>query len=97
MRIIWSPRAILRAQEAAEFIALDKPSAASDWLDGLVRAVERLERFPKSGRVTPEFGRAEIREVQYHAHRVVYEIAGSEVHILTVRRSRMLLDEDELV
>ena len=33
MKIIWSPPALDRAAEIAEYIAQDKPSAAEKWID----------------------------------------------------------------
>ncbi|MCD8512336.1 MAG: type II toxin-antitoxin system RelE/ParE family toxin [Nitrincola sp.] len=46
MMIEWSPLALERAGEIAGYIALDKPSAAESWLDGLFESVERLEPHP---------------------------------------------------
>ena len=97
MKIVWSPLAIERAYEAAAFIAADKPEAALRWLDGLFKAVDRLERFPESGRVVPEIGMAEYREIVYgRAYRVIYRIEKSRLSILTVRNFAQLLDPSEL-
>ena len=51
MKIVWSPLAIERAYEQAVYIAQDRPQAALKWLDGLFSVVERLVRFPESGRI----------------------------------------------
>ena len=97
MRIIWSPRAVERAFEAATFIAGDKPGAAHAWLDGLFEAIDRLQQFPESGRVVPEIGLPEFREVIYRrAYRVVYRIETARVVILTVRNCAELLNQDEI-
>lgn len=96
MKIVWSPLAIDRAEEHARTIAQDHPAAALKWLDGLFKVVDRLERFPKSGRVVPEIGSEEFREVVYRsAHRVIYRL-GKNVEILTVRSFSQQLDPDEL-
>lgn len=42
MKIVWSPLAIDRASEIAEYIALDKPSAAEKWIQKLFLKVEQL-------------------------------------------------------
>jgi len=39
MKIVWSPLALKRVQEIATYIAMDKPSAAEDWISGLFKAV----------------------------------------------------------
>ena len=97
MKIIWSPLAVERAYEEARYIAQDKPLAALSWLDRLFESTDRLEKFPRSGRVVPEIGLPEYREVIYKSHRVIYRIDKSVVAILTVRRSSQLLDTSEVV
>jgi plasmid stabilization system protein ParE len=96
LKVIWAPLAIERAYEAASYIAEDKPEAALKWLDGLFRVTDRLERFPKSGRVVPEISSEEFREVIYRSHRVIYRIDKASVSILTVRNSAQPLDPAEL-
>ena len=96
MKVIWSPLAIERAHEEARYIAQDKPEAAHKWLDGLFKVTDRLERFPKSGRIVPEIASEEFREVIYRSHRVVYRIEQSFVSILTVRSFAQQLNPAEL-
>lgn len=97
MKIIWSPLAIKRAYEAAGYIAGDKPDAALRWLDGLFEVTDRLKRFPESGRIVPEIGVPDFREVIYRrAYRVIYRVEKTRVSILTVRNCAQLLDPDEL-
>lgn len=97
MRIVWSPLAIERAYEAAAHIAADKPEAALRWLDGLFEVTDKLEDFPESGRIVPEIGLPDFREVVYRrSYRVVYRIEKARVSILTVRNFAQLLDESEL-
>lgn len=98
MKIVWSPLALERAYEEARYIAEDKPEAALRWLDGLFECIDRLAAFPESGRIVPELGVPEYREVIYKsAHRVIYRIELKQLSILTVRRSRRLLDPTEIV
>jgi plasmid stabilization system protein ParE len=97
LRIVWSPLAIERAYEAAKYIARDKPEAARSWLEGVFEAVDRLEAFPHSGRMVPEIGLPEYREIVYRkSHRIVYYVDKSTVRILTVRNFAQLLDLTEL-
>ena len=97
MRIVWSPLAIERAYEAAEYIARDKPEAARAWLEGVFEAVDRLETLPQSGRMVPEIGLPEYREIVFRkSYRIVYYVEKSTVRILTVRNFARLLDLTEL-
>jgi len=38
MRVVWSPLAMERAAEAAEYIADDNPDVDARWIDGLFDA-----------------------------------------------------------
>ncbi|UZK03031.1 type II toxin-antitoxin system RelE/ParE family toxin [Venatoribacter cucullus] len=35
MNIVWSPLALARVEDIAEYIAQDKPAAAAQWVDKL--------------------------------------------------------------
>lgn len=54
MRIVWSPLALGRVKDIAQYISEDNPQAAAQWVDGLFATVDRLSKFPESGRVVPE-------------------------------------------
>ncbi len=95
MKIVWSPLALERVGDIAEYIAQDNPAAAAQWVDELFATVERLADFPESGRIVPEVGARRIREVIFGTYRVIYSIK-EQVEILTVRRSNQLLRESEL-
>ncbi|MDP9193783.1 MAG: type II toxin-antitoxin system RelE/ParE family toxin [Acidobacteriota bacterium] len=96
MKVIWSPLAVERAYEEARFIANDKPGAAVKWLDGLFESTDGLGMFPESGQVVPEVATRDYRQIIYQSHRVIYRIEAKRISILTVRRSKRLLDPAEL-
>jgi len=95
MRIVWSPFALERVEDIAQYIAEDKPGAAVEWVEGIFDTVERLSDFPESGRVVPEVGGRRIREVIFGTYRIIYSVRG-QIDILTVRRSSQLLRMSEL-
>ena len=86
MRIVWSPLAVQRLREAAEYIARDKPGAAERWVGGAFEAVGQLAELPHSGRVVPELGRSDIREVSVNTglYRIIYRVSPKVVLVLTV-------------
>ena len=96
MKITWSPLAIQRVIEQADVITHDKPNSAVRWTEGTFAAVDRLERHPMSGRVVPEVGRPEVREVIHGGYRIIYRVGTDQIFILTVRSSWRLLDPTEL-
>jgi len=96
MKITWSPRSLDRAREIADFIAADSLDAARAWLDTLFARVRSQLRSPRSGRMVPEFGRADLRELIYGNYRVIYRTEPDAVKILTVRHARRRMDSGEL-
>lgn len=96
MKIIWSPFAHQRVNEIADYIAKDNFTAAEKWVNSVYDTVKRLEDFPKSGRVVPEVGKQDIREILYGNYRIIYRIEKELINILTVRHGRQLLPVEEL-
>jgi toxin ParE1/3/4 len=96
MKLVWSPLALKRVNEIADYIAEDDPEAARLWLVDIFGAVERLGDWPESGRVVPEVGRKNIREVLHGKYRVVYRVEAKQVSILTVRHGRQILPLEEV-
>jgi plasmid stabilization system protein ParE len=82
--ILWSARALADLYDIGDYIARDDPEAARRWLSKLTRAAERSKRFPYAGRIVPEIGRPEIREILVKSYRIVYRIRDGKIEILTV-------------
>lgn len=97
MRIIWSPLAIDRTSEIAEYIARDNLTAAEDWINKVFAKVDQLGRFPESGRSVPEINNQKIRELIYGNYRIIYRIEEKRLSILTVRHVKQILHADEIV
>ena len=95
MKIIWSPLAIDRTTEIAEYIAQDNPSAAMIWVETVFDKVEILKSSPKSGRVVPESNREDIRELIYGNYRIIYRVGKNKIAVLTVRHGKQILPLDE--
>lgn len=95
MRIVWSPLALERVEDIARYIAEDNHGAAMQWVEDLFSTVERLADFPKSGRMLPEVGSPNIRELIFGTYRVIYSVKN-QVEILTVRRTSQLLRMSEM-
>jgi toxin ParE1/3/4 len=51
--------------------------------------------LPVSGRVVPEVGREDVREVFVRRYRIVYRVADSSVRVLFVFESSRLFPCDE--
>ena len=97
MKIIWSPLAIDRASEIAEYIARDKPSAAEKWVNTIFSKVEQLRSSPEIGRIVPEIRNEQFRELIYGNYHIIYRIEKKQISILTIRHGMQILPIDEIL
>lgn len=76
----------MRAATSAlrDYIARDSPHYARLFTERLVESVEKLSDFPRIGRRVPEADRDDVRELIFHAYRIIYLIEAEGVTILTV-------------
>jgi plasmid stabilization system protein ParE len=96
MRILWSPLAVERISEIADYIAQDNPGAAEKWVETIFKKVEELRGFPESGRVVPETDNINIRELLYGNYGIIYRVEKSKLSILTVRHGKQILPTGEI-
>ncbi|MCB9481279.1 MAG: type II toxin-antitoxin system RelE/ParE family toxin [Desulfobacteraceae bacterium] len=97
MKIVWSPLAIDRASEIAEYIALDKPSAAEKWINSIFEKVDQLEFSPEIGRIVPEVNNQQIRELIYGNYRIIYRIESCQISVLTVSHGMQILPVNDIM
>ena len=80
----WSLTASHDLQEVEDFIARDSVLHAVTFIDRIVEAAEKLQSVPKRGRVVPEYGRPDLRELLFRGYRIVYLLKDDMVTILRV-------------
>lgn len=83
----WTEQAVEDLTAIKAFIGQDSPAYALAVVGRLYQAVGQLARFPDSGRVVPEVGRAEIRELVRPPYRIVYRRRAELVEVLLIFRS----------
>ena len=96
MKVLWSALAELRALDAVDYIAEDRPEGASEWLEALLARVATLDRMARRGRVVPEIGLPTFREIFHAPYRVIYRIDVASVVVLTMRHWRRSWDPGEV-
>ena len=89
--VIWTEPALQELDAIAEYIALDNPAAASDLIKEIFDKTERLENFPKSGRIPPQLPDSVYTEVVVPPCRIFYREDGQRVFILYVMREERQL------
>jgi len=90
----WTDQALDDLDCICLFIARDSPRYARIFAQRAFEATERLEEFPLSGRMVPEVGRKDIREVILGNYRIIYRVRDEEVEILTVHHGARMLKLD---
>lgn len=89
--VIWTEPALQELDALAEYIALDNPAAASALVKDIFDKIERLENFPKSGRIPPELPDSVYREVVVPPCRIFYREDEQRVLVLYVMREERQL------
>jgi plasmid stabilization system protein ParE len=92
VKVTWTDQSLDDLDAICLFIARDFLEYAKLFAIRAFEATDRLETFPKSGRVVPEIGREDIREIILGNYRIIYRIVTEEVEILTVHHGAKPLE-----
>ena len=103
MTVLTSPHAQRLFHDILAVIAREQsPQDAVKWRTKILSAVQVLEDFPQSGSGVPiacfetiPDHVERLRQTFCCPYRIVYEIVGDEVHILSIRHTQMLVTETD--
>lgn len=73
MKVIWTEFALNDLKSIHEYISKDSKPYADQFIEKLIKRVDQLEKFPNSGRITPEFDSKIIRELIEGNYRIVLQ------------------------
>jgi toxin ParE1/3/4 len=93
--IRWTAQAARNLESIKSFIAKDSPAYGLAVVSRLYQAALQLPEFPDLGRIVPELGRNEIRELVRPPYRIVYRRSPDLIEILLVFRSSLPLPDIE--
>jgi toxin ParE1/3/4 len=86
-QIVWTARALRDLASLREHISRERPAAAERQIERIFTAVERLTRFPRSGRLGRRTGMREL-VVNQTSYLLAYRIRGDFVEVLAVLHGR---------
>jgi toxin ParE1/3/4 len=81
-RVIWTEAALSDLQEAAGYIARDSRFYAAAFVREVRAAARSLRTSAERGRIVPELGLGEIRELLVRSYRIVYNIVQNKSYVL---------------
>ena len=70
MTLRWTERAVSDPIAIGDFIAADDPATARSWVEQLRERAMDASLVPRTGRVEPEIGRDDVREVFQRTYRI---------------------------
>src|SRR5437016_1916338 len=73
-KLIWSPAARDDLHDIVVFIARDNPERAMSFGYQLFSETDRLQAFPRLGRVVREYENENLREIILRPYRIVYRV-----------------------
>ncbi|MEQ9825734.1 MAG: type II toxin-antitoxin system RelE/ParE family toxin [Puniceicoccaceae bacterium] len=73
-KIIWTDPAIDDLKEVADYISEEDPVAAERLVLGLIDHAEKLEQFPRRGKVYQHRNRENVHDLPYRGYRIFYAV-----------------------
>ncbi|MDP1826302.1 MAG: type II toxin-antitoxin system RelE/ParE family toxin [Archangium sp.] len=95
-QIVWTEPALSDLDAIADYIAVDKPSAARELVARVFALVAQLADFPKSGSRPRGLRDSRYRQIVEPPCRVFFRLEGEQVVILHVMRSEQRLRRSKL-
>jgi addiction module RelE/StbE family toxin len=90
-QVVWSPRALDDIDAIAAYIARDSVSYAAAVVQRIIEVTRNLNDAALSSAKVQEFGDETIREKFAYTYRIIYQIEGEMVTVLTVIHGKQLL------
>jgi len=93
VKVVWTDLAIEDLKSIHEYISKDSKFYADRFVAKLINRVDQLETHPQSGRIVPEFGKEDIRELIEGNYRIIFRIKVGHVGVVRVHHSSRLLKD----
>jgi toxin ParE1/3/4 len=94
----WSDQAKADLKAIHDYIARDSTHYAKQVTRELVDKADTLPELPRLGRVVPELGDENVREIPAYSYRILYEIKpGDDIIVLAVIHKRRDLSPEEVL
>ena len=97
VKIVWTDQAVSDLKDIFDYISKDSIRYADNQVRKIKIKTAILKTRPQSGRIVPEIGTKELRELIEGNYRIIYRIFSSEsIEILAVHHSARDLMKREI-
>lgn len=80
--VAWTELAWDDLERTVDYIAQDSPTYAASFARQIWQMAQSLDELPERGRIVPELGDQNVRELLPSSYRLLYEIREDTVYIL---------------
>lgn len=94
--VVWTEPALADLEAIADYIAIENPAAAGEFVRRVFAHVDKLQHHPLLGPVPSELEKSRYRQIVEPPCRIFYRHEEESVFILHVMRSERLLREGGL-
>jgi len=84
-RVIWTQSALGDLHGLVRYISRDDRAVADRFGNLIVSKVDGLGRFPRMGRIVPEFAMDALRQILVPPYRIIYEINDPATTVSVLR------------
>jgi plasmid stabilization system protein ParE len=84
----WTVRARADLKAIHDYIAKDSPENAKRIVGEMRRKADALTAAPHIGRMVPELGDPEVREIPAYSWRILYQVQERRVYVLAIVHKR---------
>ena len=97
VKIVWTEQAVSDLKDIYDYISKDSKRYAENQVRRIKTRTIILKTRPESGRIVPEIGFNEIRELIEGNYRIIYRIFSKDfIEILTVHHSARDFEKKEI-
>lgn len=92
-QVIWSPEVAEDIDSIVEYISQDSLFYAQSIVLKILETSRSIKKFPLIGRIVPEIGNENIREIFIYSYRLVYQLTNETIFIVAIIHGKRLLKD----
>ena len=94
--MIWTKPARADLKHIHDFIAEDSKHYARKVAQEIREKTDKLDELPNIGKMVPEVGKPEVRELQIYSYRIMCEVINEQPYVLAVIHKRRDFSPEDL-